>query len=155
MTYSALDVDPVAGRIAVAEPRATDRLSRLRELMQLRGLTTSIDLEISSPRVSTRANGNGTAWRTARRCAPASPRPTGGSIDRKVGLRPRVRVTPRQVGTALEAALTPSGFFFVTVRFSVRSGTRPSDVGDPLPPGVRRHWRSPKVTKLRRAKGGL
>ena len=53
MTYSALDVDPVAGRIAVAEPRATDRFPRLRELMLFKGLTTSIDLDLIAESINT------------------------------------------------------------------------------------------------------
>lgn len=43
--YLLLDIDPKRGRLAVREPRATDRLEVIRDLMQLSNITVSIDMQ--------------------------------------------------------------------------------------------------------------
>ncbi len=44
-TYMLIDVDPKVGRIAIREPRTTDYIDMIRDLMALKSLTTTVDLK--------------------------------------------------------------------------------------------------------------
>jgi hypothetical protein len=45
IVYTLLGIDPVAGRIAVREPRTTDRLEMIVDLLKLKGISVSADLD--------------------------------------------------------------------------------------------------------------